>query len=287
MSFQEKIACCNRRQMEKFKPLLVGDRHLGWIRDDFAHKLQGYHSMIADNKHHFTLASDLSTVHLRTQAIAQLTHDLMAKGVMCPPYGEIYPATAGSRDQLEFLLDRAFTAYFGIRTFGQHLNAYVMKNNQMMMWIARRAKNRDCDPGKLDQLVGGGVPYGITLAGNLYKECQEEAGLGPKQLNQVQWVSTVQCCYENERGLKPETIYCYDLELPGDFQPVGNDGEVDEFILMPIEQVAHIVRDSFQFKLNCNLVIIDFLCRHKLMGSILGQNASLASLGVLWAGSDL
>ena len=35
---------------------------------------------------------------------------------------------------------------------------------------------------------------------------------------------------------------------------------------MPIEEVARIVRETDDFKLNCNLVIIDFLVRHGYIG---------------------
>ncbi|MED6310149.1 MAG: hypothetical protein VX624_09650 [Pseudomonadota bacterium] len=53
--------------------------------------------------------------------------------------------------------------------------------------------------------------------------------------------------------------------MPADFEPVAADGEVDEFMLWPIEQVAAKVRDTFAFKFNCNLVIIDFLIRHGIL----------------------
>jgi hypothetical protein len=33
-----------------------------------------------------------------------------------------------------------------------------------------------------------------------------------------------------------------DIELPPDFKPVPQDGEVEEFYLMPIDKVAHIVQ---------------------------------------------
>ena len=69
-----------------------------------------------------------------------------------------------------------------------------------------------------------------------------------------------------ERGLRPDVLYCYDIELPGDFVPQNTDGEVEEFMLLPIHQVMQIVHDSDEFKLNCNLVIVDFLVRHGLIG---------------------
>jgi hypothetical protein len=37
-------------------------------------------------------------------------------------------------------------------------------------------------------------------------------------------------------------------------------------MLVPIDEVAAIVRETEQFKFNCNLVIIDFLVRHGLIG---------------------
>ena len=65
-----------------------------------------------------------------------------------------------------------------------------------------------------------------------------------------------------ERGLRRDVLYCYDLELPEDFEPRNTDGEVESFMCLPVEDVAQIVRDTDEFKLNCNLVIIDFLVRH-------------------------
>ena len=43
---------------------------------------------------------------------------------------------------------------------------------------------------------------------------------------------------------------------------MSGDGEICEFHLWPVEEVARLVRDTFDFKFNCNLVIIDFLIRH-------------------------
>ena len=57
-------------------------------------------------------------------------------------------------------------------------------------------------------------------------------------------------------------MFCYDLEMPADFTPVNQDGEIDSFELWPLDAVAARVRDSFDFKYNCNLAIIDFLIRH-------------------------
>src|SRR5260370_37493091 len=60
---------------------------------------------------------------------------------------------------------------------------------------------------------------------------------------------------------------CFDLELPEDFTPCANDGEVHSFELWPVQRVFETVRDSTAFKYNCNLVLIDFFVRHGLLSA--------------------
>ena len=57
-------------------------------------------------------------------------------------------------------------------------------------------------------------------------------------------------------------MFCYDLEVPADFTPVNEDGEVDRIELWPLKNVIASVRDSFDIKSNGNLVVIDFLVWH-------------------------
>ena len=44
--------------------------------------------------------------------------------------------------------------------------------------------------------------------------------------------------YESERGIFPQTEFVFDLELPSEFTPKNNDGEVDEFALVPADEVS-------------------------------------------------
>jgi hypothetical protein len=111
------------------------------------------------------------------------------------------------------------------------------------------------------------LPYGISLAENLAKECREEADIPESLAATAKAVGEVSYCCEIQCGLRNDTIFCYDLILPDSFSPVCNDGEAASFELMPLEQLAGIVRDSEAFKSNCNLVIIDFLLRHGFITS--------------------
>lgn len=110
--------------------------------------------------------------------------------------------------------------------------------------------------------MAGGVPADLSLQENLAKECYEEAGIAAQLSMQACPVGAVSYARSNAVGVKRDILFCYDLELNEAFQPVCTDGEVQSFELLALSEVAALVRESDEFKLNCNLVIIDFLLRH-------------------------
>lgn len=265
MSFLEKIEQCNAVDYSRFIPLMAGHERVGWIRRDFIDALKAFPDVFDLSDRQISISSSLAGFDERTQGIQSAVHSLVKAGRITQHYAEVYPASTDHRERPVFLIDRAAASYFGTRTYGQHLNGYVRRGEALLMWIGRRAKDRGYYPGKLDQIVAGGLPYNISLQENLRKECLEEAGIDSRLADQAKPVGCITCTYENERGIKPETQYCYDLELPEGFEPVCQDGEVDEFMLMPIDEVMGLVRDTDEFKLNCNLVVIDFLIRHGII----------------------
>jgi len=62
--------------------------------------------------------------------------------------------------------------------------------------------------------------------------------------------------------LNRDVLFIYDLELPLDFIPENTDGETQTFYLWDLEEIVELVENTDEFKLNCNLVIIDFLIRY-------------------------
>jgi len=143
-----------------------------------------------------------------------------------------------------------------------HLNGIVRRDDGIYMWVAYRAKDKPTFPGMLDNMVAGGQPVGISQGENLIKECAEEAGFPKGIATQARPVSVISYCQQTLGGVRPNQIFCYDLEVPADFTPVNEDGEVDRFELWPLKDVIASVQDSFDFKSNCNLVVIDILVRH-------------------------
>ena len=65
-------------------------------------------------------------------------------------------------------------------------------------------------------------------------------------------VSAISYVMETESGLKPDTMFCFDLRLSDNFVPMNRDGEVTNFYRWPVRQVAEIIDNGFEFKFNCN-----------------------------------
>ncbi len=266
MSFMNKILRLNNGDASGYLPFIVGGRQVGNLRPAFAESLRDFPEVFEFGDEGVALHHDLHGFEQRSEALARVLEALLERGRITTLLGELYPVTDGRRDHALCLIDRGVIGYFGICAFGQHLNGYVGAGDDLRMWIGTRARDRQLYPGKLDQLVAGGLPWGISLAENLAKECHEEAGMPPRLAARARPVGAISYFAENPRGLKPDVLYCYDLALDEDFHPHCTDGEVESFTLMPIGEVIERVRDSDDFKPNCDLVVIDFLIRHGYIG---------------------
>ncbi|MCF7983002.1 MAG: DUF4743 domain-containing protein [Thiohalocapsa sp.] len=265
MSYVDHIRDCNRWDPADFLAFVVDGERLGSVRRAFAGVLAGDGGDFALSGDALSWVAAPDGFEARSEAMQRLCEDLERRGLISHLHGERYPVTAGRREDARLLIDRACAPYFGVRAFGQHLNGYVRRADGLYLWVARRSADRRVYPNHLDHVVAGGLPWGIGLAENLRKECFEEATMPAALAERAVAVGAVTYCRDSERGLKPDVIYCYDLELPGDFEPRCNDGEVASFQLWPVQRVMDVVDAGAEFKLNCNLVIIDFLIRHGLI----------------------
>ncbi len=168
-------------------------------------------------------------------------------------------------------LDRGALPAFGVVSEGVHVNGLVRRDDGLHVWIARRAKDKALDPGKLDHIVAGGIPAGLSPAETLVKEAAEEAAVPAPLAAGARRVGVLAYAMERPEGLRRDRLYCYDLELPEDFIPRPADGEVEAFELWPVARVLAAVRDTDAFKFNVNLVLIDLFMRE---GLIIGDAAA-------------
>lgn len=264
MSYFRHLIASNNFDPDAFVPFVLDGKQVGWISHEFRKRLLD-EPFFVEHANAISLHEGIVEFDHRTDVLMEVVHKLHAEEIVPVIMNEPYPVSDCCRDNALCLIDRPAAAPFGICSFGQHVNGYVRTADGIKMWIGKRAMDRGICPGQLDQVVAGGLPYGVTLDENLKKECYEEAGIEASLAGKAAPAGLVRYRKMTERGGKEDVLYIYDLELPEDFTPRNTDGEVEEFKLLPIEEVARLVRETDEFKLNCNLVIIDFLIRHGLL----------------------
>jgi 8-oxo-dGTP pyrophosphatase MutT (NUDIX family) len=260
--YYRHIAACNPPLGEPFLPWEIDGQVVGWVRPAFMAHLGRYPGVLRCGPDGLGLAPGLDDFGSRSAALAEVARDLAARELIPPFMDEPYAVTPAGRESALCVIDRAAAAYFGVRSFGQHLNGFVRTAEGIEMWIGRRARDRLLFPGALDNMVAGGLPHSLSLEQNLLKECEEEAGVPSGLASRAVAVGALAYNRVAKRGYRRDVLYCYDLELPEDFVPQNTDGEVESFMRLPIAEVAALVHDTDEFKLNCNLVVIDFLIRH-------------------------
>ncbi len=213
-----------------------------------------------------TLAPHLDTPAARTEAVAGVLREWRDAGMFPGWRDELYRVSAGFDAPPLMALERAAASTFGILRYGAHLNGVVRKNGHLHLWVARRSLNKPEHPGKLDHLVAGGIPAGLSARDVIIKECHEEANVPPELAQCARPVSLISYRLDADCRRHRDLIFIYDLELPETFVPQNTDGEVAEFYLWPIEQVMEVMTATEDFKMNNNLVIIDFMLRHGYLG---------------------
>ncbi|WP_413204710.1 DUF4743 domain-containing protein [Rhodospirillum sp. A1_3_36] len=262
MGFLRHIRACNVHDLSGFNRFVVDGRPVGWIRRPLAERLKAFPKVFDCRMDRVSLATSLRAPETRTRAVADVVARLAEDGVVPAPRGEIYKVAQGWGEPTLFSLDRAVVPTFGVRSHGVHLNGFVGRGQEMRLWVGRRARDKAVAPGKFDNIVAGGQPEGLTLRQNLIKECAEEADLPADLAMQAHAVGAITYCMEQPNGIRQDTLFCYDLELPESFRPRNTDGETEEFFLWPLSRVLETVRETELFKFNVNLTIIDFAVRH-------------------------
>ncbi len=264
MSFLDRIAECNRHDPSRYVPFIMDEQVVGQVRRDHVTALSASPGIDTGYGAVF-LAAQLVTADQRTDALNKITRVMCARGVCDRWRGEPYPVGLRFGDSL-CQIERAGAELFGITAYGVHLTGYVRNGDSLSVWVPRRTADRPTYPGELDNTVAGGQPAALSVAENLVKECDEEAAIPRALAEQAQPVGCLSYAVDGRVGLKREVIFNYDLELPADFVPANQDGEVEDYQLWPVERVMDAVAATVDFKFNCALVLIDFFVRHGLIG---------------------
>lgn len=248
-------ACRNARLPGGRARFLVGDTPVGWVAPTAAAILRESPWTEAD-AHGVRLTSP--------ESLEPLGRRLAQRG-LCRWRGELFDVRADTNASVLGQVDRGAMPVLGIEAVGVHVNGLVERADGPHLWIARRAADKALDPGKLDHIVAGGVPAGLTAEETLVKEAAEEAAIPAELARRAVRLGTIAYAMERAEGLRRDVLYCYDLTLPEDFRPHAADGEVESFALWPLPRVLAEVRETDEFKFNVNLVLIDLFLRRGLI----------------------
>ncbi len=266
MAFLDHIEVCNRHDPARLTPFRVDGRVLGWLMPKVADALGARPRDFVRRDGALDLDPRHRAFDSRTKALDDAARHLFDSGIISRLTGEAYAGTEGWGRPALFRLDRGAAEAFGILAFGIHLIGHVGRDHAAPdVWVARRSRTKPTYPGMLDNTVAGGQPHGLTLAENVVKECGEEADIPPALAARARAVGALSYCMATAEGLKRDVLFCYDLELPGDFTPRPRDGEIEGFERWAADRLARTVDGGSEFKFNCNLVAIHWLIRHGLI----------------------
>ncbi|KAK8559111.1 hypothetical protein V6N12_042394 [Hibiscus sabdariffa] len=281
----DKIKACNRgaELQSEFLPFVIEDQIVGYIHKSFAENLRNFEGVFILSKDDsgggiVTLHGSLKLPDDRTRAVEEVIKCLAEDELIPGIRNELYPVTSSYGAPVFFSLERAAAPYFGIKAYGVHMNGYVEKDGQKYLWVGRRSLVKPTFPGMLDHLVAGGLPHGISCGENLIKECEEEAGIPRILSSRAIPVGAVSYSDTDGHRFKRDVLFIYDLKLPESFVPNNQDGEVESFKLIPVNEVHNsrmfwIFGSSTKFKewrllldvLSCKSFLDVVLDRSKLM----------------------
>ena len=221
--------------------------------------------------------------HARDARLAQVHARLRERGLILAWRDEPYPLrdrTGGEHGTIE----RAASRFWGTLTLGAHCNGYVADavGRPTHLWIARRSPTKQTDPGRLDNVIGCGVPRGQTPREAIVREGWEEAGLVPAQMSALETGGLVDLECDIPEGRQHERLHVFDLAFPPGLVPRNVDGEVAEHRLMTVaEALARAA--AGELTTDAALATLDFAVRHRLIepdrpdGELTGAGGAVAS----------
>lgn len=219
----------------------------------------------------------------RSAFFAEANAALREAGLILAWRDETYPLPSLTDGRLLATLERAASRFWGTLTFGAHCNGCLADGagRPTHLWIARRSLSKPTDPGRRDNLIGGGVPHGQTPTEAVLREGWEEAGLLPEQMSVLQRGRVIHLARDIAEGFQREDLSVFDLALPAGLIPRNQDGEVASIELLPIDQALALAAGD-EMTVDAALVMLDFALRHRLLPEAEHRHLAQAS-AALWA----
>jgi 8-oxo-dGTP pyrophosphatase MutT (NUDIX family) len=207
---------------------VIAGQPVGWVRARDVPLLTRWPDVFKIGSDALVLSSAFETVDSRSAALGAVIGALAAQGCIPGWRNETYAIRNAFDDAPLALIERAASRFFGTMTFAVHVNGIVGPADAQQasgamphFWIARRSDKKATDPGMLDNLVGGGIGWGLSIGDTLVKECYEESGIDETLARTAVAGRVVHVLQEIDEGTQAEQLFVHDLLLPDDFPPVA------------------------------------------------------------------
>ena len=252
-----------RRQVRPRRAFVVDGEHVGSVDEAHLAALQPWSRWMEVREQAVVLTAGAED---REAVLAEVNARLHEQGLIRAWRDEPFPLLSPATGQALAVFERASARFWGTLTLGAHCNGWVAgpDGQPQALWIARRSPTKATDPGLLDNLVGGGVPWGQTPWDALVREGFEEAGLNAAQMARATPGRVIELNRDIPEGRQFERLHVFDLELQAGECPVNQDGEVAEVGLWSIHHTCAAAATD-EMTVDAALVTLDFLLRRKLL----------------------
>lgn len=258
-------------------PFLIGGERLGWIGLADVPLLALWPEWFECSGAQVALSASLDTPEQRTAALDQVARTLAEGGRITGWRDERYAIRRDFDAPPLALIERAAARFFGTLSFGVHLNGVVADGLAPHLWLGKRSLSKPIDPGKYDNLVGGGIAWGLGVGETLLKECWEESGIPAALAAKATPGRSLHLLLEVPEGVQAEQLFVYDLALPHDFRPANQDGEVSEHRLVSVAEAQRLIAAG-ALTVDAGLVTLDWLLRNGRLKADAAEAAGFAAL---------
>lgn len=257
------IAAARSHDANRRLPFLIDGVAVGSVDRAHLNALAAHAATLRIDEHGVALTVPAAE---RSAALTAVNRQLHAAGVIPGWRDETYAIVNRHGDAPFALIERAASRFWGTLTFGAHCNGYVADaaGRPTHLWVARRSLRKHTDPGLLDNLVGGGVPWDQTPFETLLREGWEEAGLPVELMQQATPGRVIRLYRDIPEGLQHEHLYVYDLALPAGLTPVNQDGEVGELRCLPVPEALALAAGR-EMTVDAAMVTLDFALRQAVL----------------------
>lgn len=242
-----------------YLPLWIGGEIRGRVRTDLVDRVSALPE-ITSVESGLRLRDDDLDVRGRSTALQSVAVQLRKLGLIADWRNELCAVLDTHGEELA-RCERGLFRTLGLQNRAVHINGIRTDGR---VWVSRRSELKRADPGKLDTLAAGGVLAGESFRRCAIRELWEEAGVPRDLARKIDFPGVIiRSLREATFGIHDQQVIVADLVLDERFEPVGRDGEVQEFLCLEANAVRAAL-DGGEFTVEAALATRECLERRGL-----------------------